>query len=176
MLDRTCLAWALPALVLGCCAPVPAPASAKPTASPASPGADHEDPWSDCYAHFSPSGHARRDLKALTRICGPLGGMHPLSSVVADQTEHDHADRYTFYVDKPGRCYRVYAASDHGIRDLDLLIRDSAGTPVAADLTHDAWPVLPPDEPLCIPRAGLYMLEVSVFQGRGRYAVQVWGK
>jgi hypothetical protein len=175
MLDRTCFAWALPALVLGC-TPVPAHAPAKPTASRTAARADREDPWSDCYAHFSPSGHAWRDLKALTRICGPLGGMRPLSSVVADQTERAPADRYTFYVDKPGRCYRVYAASDRGIRDLDLLIRDAGGNPVAADLTHDAWPVLPPAEPLCVPRAGMYMLEVSVFQGRGRYAVQVWGK
>jgi len=44
-----------------------------------------------------------------------------------------------------------------------------------ADVTHDSFPVLPPHGPICFDKPGLYLLEVSVFRGGGRYALQVWG-
>ena len=94
---------------------------------------------------------------------------------VAQQSDRDPVDRYTFYVPRAGACYRVYAVGDRGIADLDLLIRGPSGEDFVADLTHDAFPVLPPQSPLCFDGAGLYMLEVSVFRGSGSYALQVWG-
>ena len=56
-----------------------------------------------------------------------------------------------------------------------MLLRGPDGENVAADLTHDAWPVAPPAGPACFDTPGLYMVEVSVFQGEGTYAFQVWG-
>jgi hypothetical protein len=102
--------------------------------------------------------------------------MHAITPVrVATQRESDPVDRYTFYVPGAGRCYRVYAVGSKGIEDLDLLLRGPDGEHVVADLTHDRYPVVPPDGPLCCDTPGLYLLEVSVFRGSGRYAVQVWG-
>ena len=61
-------------------------------------------------------------------------------------------------------------------RELDVLIMTLDGEPVAGDITHDAWPVVPPLGPACFVEPGPYVLEVSVFRGSGRYALQVWAK
>jgi hypothetical protein len=103
--------------------------------------------------------------------------MRPITEVqMGEQTERDPVDQFMFYVGAAGKCYRVYATSTTNVRDLDLLLRDPTGREVAADLTDDSWPVLPPKEPLCFQETGLYVLEVSVHRGAGRYALQVWGK
>lgn len=132
--------------------------------------------WSECYAGFAPTGNARSDLGRLTRACGPTGGMRAITAVTeATQQESDPVDRYTFFVPKAGACYRVYAVGERTVSDLDLLVRGPTGEDVAADLTNDPFPVLPPRGPLCFEVPGVYMLEVSVFRGQGKYAIQVWG-
>jgi hypothetical protein len=95
---------------------------------------------------------------------------------VGRQSSEDPADRYTFEVPAAGKCYRVYAAGESSIEDLDLLLRGPARDHFVADVTHDSWPVLPPTEPVCFTEPGSYMLEVSVYRGGGRYALQVWGR
>lgn len=168
-------------VLAGCGSLPPEPAESagpRPLATPApdAQGKPAGSLWSACYADFRPTGNPQSDLERLTTLCGKTGGMQPLTPVTtADQAEKQPVDRYTFYVPKAGTCYRVYATGDRNIHDLDLVIRDSAGQVLGGDLTHDAWPVVPPDAPLCVDQAGLYMLEVSVFQGSGRYAVQIWG-
>jgi hypothetical protein len=160
-------------VALGACA-----CSAAPGATPdtAAKPASAQNPWSACYADFTPIGSAHGDLARLTHACGSLGGLHAVTPVVAKvQSAKAPADRYTFYVPGPGACYRVFAAGDYNVHDLDLLIHDAAGQTIAADLSHDSFPVVPPSGPLCFDRGGLYMLEVSVFRGAGHYAVQVWG-
>ncbi len=163
---------ALPLIVaLGACA-----CSAPPPAASARSPAAATNPWAACYADFTPIGSASGDLARLTHACGHVGGLHAVTPVVAHvQSAKAPADRYTFYVPGAGACYRVFAAGDYNVKDLDLLIHDAAGQTVAADLSHDSFPVMPPSGPLCFDRGGLYMLEVSVYQGAGHYAVQVWG-
>jgi hypothetical protein len=103
--------------------------------------------------------------------------MRPVSAIrLGQQADQDPVDRYTFDVPAAGKCYRVYAASDAAVQDLDLLLRGVSGDALAADVTHDSWPVLPPQGPICLSEPGLYMLEVSVYRGAGRYALQVWGR
>jgi hypothetical protein len=134
-------------------------------------------PFETCYSTFTPSGEASADLARLVRNCGPTGGMRAITSIrTGEQTAEDPVDRYTFPVPAAGKCYRIYAASDAAVQDLDLLLRGPNGDAVVADLTHDSWPVLPPREPVCFQEPGLYMLEVSVFRGAGHYALQVWGR
>ena len=155
------------------------PSGAPSTASPQSEPLDDDrpqGPWTTCYANFTPSGNAEGDLGNLTRACGPQGGMEAVTPVEkGSQQENEPVDRFTFYVPKAGNCYRVYAAGDSGVRDLDLLLRNPNGEPIAGDVTDDSWPVLPPAGPICFNEPGLYLLEVSVYQGSGKYAIQVWG-
>lgn len=132
--------------------------------------------WASCYAGFKPSGLLESDLRRLTRDCAERHGMSAVTPVAkANQSAKALADRYTFFVPSAGYCYRVVAVGSAGVSDLDLLIRTPDGEQVAADITHDKYPVLPPQGPLCFDIPGLYVLEVSVFEGSGRYAVQVWG-
>ena len=156
--------------------PAMEPPAPTPTAE-AAEGTPPKNPWEACYSTFRPTGNGDSDLSHLVRDCGPTGDMHAVTDVrVGTQSEQEPVDRYTFEATAPGKCFRVYAAADSGVKDLDLLLRGPSGEPVAADLTHDSWPVLPPREPVCFPEPGLYMLEVSVYRGSGRYALQVWGR
>jgi hypothetical protein len=133
--------------------------------------------WETCYSSFTPAGDAEGDLARLVRDCGTTGGMRAITTVkIGTQSAQDPVDRYAFQVSSSDKCYRIYAAGDSAVKDLDLLLRGPAGEPVVADVTHDAWPVLPPREPVCFTAPGLYMLEVSVYKGAGRYALQVWGR
>lgn len=133
--------------------------------------------WASCYESFQPTGEPRADLQRITDACGALGGMQPITDVrLGAQSDRDPVDRYAFYVPAEGRCYRVFSASDSTVKDLDLLLRDPRGNDIVADLTYDSWPVLPPTEPACFRSPGLYLLEVSVYEGSGRYALQVWGR
>lgn len=141
-----------------------------------SPTESRLTPWASCYTDFKPSGLLDNDLRRLTRDCAERHGMSAVTPVAkAEQSAKAPADRYTFFVPSAGYCYRVLAVGGSGVSDLDLLIRTPDGEQVAADVTHDKYPVLPPQGPLCFDIPGLYVLEVSVFEGSGRYAVQVWG-
>jgi hypothetical protein len=167
------------------CAPqsaaAPAMASPGPTATESvsedATGGGARGPWETCYSTFAPTGDAAADLSRLVRDCGTTGGMRAVSAVrLGQQAEQDPVDRYTFEVPAAGKCYRVYATGDAAVQDLDLLLRGVSGDAVVADVTHDSWPVLPPQGPVCFSEPGLYMLEVSVFRGSGHYALQVWGR
>jgi hypothetical protein len=155
-------------LSLACAASTPPP---QPSEMP-DPAA-----WRDCYAGFSPTGDARADLKKLGAACGGLGNMRPITPVTTGtQGPGNPPDRYTFFVPNAGDCFRVFAAADSDVRDLDVLIMNLDGEPVSGDITHDTWPVVPPLGPACFTEPGPYVLEVSVFRGSGRYALQVWAK
>jgi hypothetical protein len=160
--------------------PVERPASiSAEQAPPAEPTGDDapKSRWEACYSTFAPAGDAAGDLARLVRDCGPQGGMRSVTKVrTGKQSEQDPVDRYMFSVPEAGRCYRIYAAADAAVKDLDLLVRGPSGAAVVADVTHDSWPVVPPREPVCFSEPGLYMLEVSVYKGSGRYALQIWGR
>jgi hypothetical protein len=132
--------------------------------------------WDKCYAGFSPSGNPKSDLGRITKSCGPLGRMRPITAATfGQQSARGPSDRYTFFVPHSDSCFRIFATADRNIGDLDLLLRTPDGEPVTGDITHDTWPVVPPQGPACFEEPGLYVLEVSVFSGGGRYALQVWG-
>jgi hypothetical protein len=174
----------LGALGAGCSAAVNEPSSAisaSPTSSPPTTSDLADEPgktmWETCYSSFTPGGDAEGDLARLVRDCGTTGGMRAITTVkVGSQSAQDPVDRYAFQVSSSDKCYRVYATGDSAVKDLDLLLRGPSGEPVVADVTHDSWPVLPPREPVCFTEPGLYMLEVSVYRGAGKYALQVWGR
>jgi hypothetical protein len=156
-----------------------APAPTTRAEPPAEVSSDEpaKTPWETCYSSFAPTGDAESDLTRLVRDCGTTGGMRAVTKVkLGKQSAEDPVDRYAFQVPAPDKCYRVYAVGDSAIKDLDLLLRGPKGTSMVADITHDSWPVLPPREPVCFSEPGLYMLEVSVYKGAGKYALQVWGR
>jgi hypothetical protein len=93
---------------------------------------------------------------------------------MGEQSESDAVDRYTFASDGSGKCYRVFAVADSTVRDLDVQVLGPDGSRLAADISHDAVPVVPPQGPLCLKQRGVYTVEVSVYKGSGHYALQIW--
>jgi len=153
----------------------PLACSQPPTQGTAPDAPQLAETWSSCYRGFRPNGIPRSDLERLTHACGKLGGMRPLTPIVVQyQRAGDPSHRYALDVPPGGGCYRVYAAGDHNVADLDLVVADIRG-PLTGDVTHDTWPVLPPQGPLCLDTPGRYRLEVSVTDGAGYYALQLWG-
>jgi hypothetical protein len=73
-----------------------------------------------------------------------------------------------------GECFRVFAVADPGISDLDVEILGPHARRFAYDTTDDRWPVVNPDGPFCLVRAGEYRAVVRAQRGRGRYAVEIW--
>ena len=174
LLVMLCAAGCGPAVAEGPASPTTRAQSATEVSSTDEP---EKTPWETCYSSFTPIGKAEDDLARLVRDCGTTGGMRAITKVrLGTQSSEDPVDRYAFQVPAPDKCYRVYAVGDSAIKDLDLLLRGPKGTAMLADVTHDSWPVLPPREPICFSEPGLYMLEVSVYKGAGRYALQVWGR
>jgi hypothetical protein len=132
-------------------------------------------PWVRCYGGFHPSGDPVKDVTRLSLLCGPENGMkrlskEPLQGAVsaggAAVTETFEARR--------GECYRVFAVAEPGVVDLDVMVRSSRGSPLAADHGEDAWPIVQPDRPFCALEADRYSVEVSAKKGSGRFAAEVW--
>ncbi len=127
-----------------------------------------------CYQSFAPTGDASLDLAKLTDACG--GGLVPVTPVITSEPhgERDAPETFSFRARK-GRCYRVFAAGDGSVRDLDLAVYDPEGRLAAADVGRDRFPVAPPRSAICAQNAGVYTLAASVARGRGSYVLQVWG-
>lgn len=116
------------------------------------------------------------ELARLTAACGRPTGLSAVTNLHTgeSQSEKDASERFTFRA-RAGRCYRVFAVGGPGVRDLDVAIVGSDGRLVAADVSRDRWPVVPPRGPLCFDREGSYSIEVAVTEGSGNYLIQVWG-
>lgn len=167
----SCCLW------LSACAAGGATSTEQPAASDNSPSKySKRNPWTDCYREFKPLGVPSVDLKQLTKRCAEELGMSPLSPIfTGKQAATDPVAIFSFTASQPGVCYRIIAVGDSKVQDLDLLLRGPGLEPIAGDLTHDAWPILPPAMPLCLQELGVYELEVSVNAGSGDFALQVWG-
>ncbi len=76
---------------------------------------------------------------------------------------------------RPGRCYRVLAAGESGVRDLDLAVIDPHGATLQRDASDDASPTLGVVAPLCPAAAGDYRVALHLEAGEGAFAWQVFG-
>jgi hypothetical protein len=132
-------------------------------------------PWVRCYGNFRLSGEPLKDVTRLSLLCGPENGMRRLSknalegSVAEGQppvTERMRAVR--------GECYRVFAAADRGVSDLDVAVRSSRGVMIASDGGEDGWPIVQPDRPFCALEDDGVTVEISARKGAGRFAAEVW--
>lgn len=75
----------------------------------------------------------------------------------------------------PGRCYRILAASEDGVQDLDLSVLAPTGAELARDSTDDGVPTIGVLQPFCPAQAGTYQLLATVERGGGSFAMQVFG-
>jgi hypothetical protein len=90
-------------------------------------------------------------------------------------SQADRQGPQSFALDaKAGHCYRVYGRGAEGIRDLHLLLEDSAGVALGEDSTESGTAVLLEDGAACFRVDDKARVIVSVGMGAGTYAVQIW--
>jgi hypothetical protein len=131
--------------------------------------------WIDCYRGFQPSDDPAVDLARLTAACAARAGMVAVTPIhLGRQDQDDPPERLTFRAHRK-RCYRAFAVGAPQVIDLDVAIKDQKGNLLAADVSRDRFPVVPPRGPLCAPKSERLAIEISVAEGRGEYFFQLWG-
>lgn len=103
--------------------------------------------------------------------CAAATKMKPLAtgSFRGQQADKDTHQEHKLRVDA-NKCYRVYFATDDGVQDAVLVVRDSAGDSVVESPNVAA----PDDGAICFTTADEVTLLVGIGSGRGAYALQVW--
>jgi hypothetical protein len=132
-------------------------------------------PWVRCYGGFHPAGDPVKDVTRLSVLCGPENGMKRLSKAPLQGTLTEGGPGVTeTFEARRGECYRVFAVAERTVSDLDVVVRSSRGSALAADHGEDAWPIVQPDRPFCALEDDRYTVEVSTKHGGGRFAAEVW--
>jgi hypothetical protein len=130
--------------------------------------------WVHCYGHFKPSGEPKKDVTRLGLLCGPSNGMKQEGDLFeSDLTEGSAPAEYKIEAQR-GACYRIFAVGEVSILDLDVTLRSSRGSAIAADHGQDAWPIVQPDRPICALEDDRWTVEVRAKRGGGRFAAEVW--
>ncbi|MGH7294183.1 MAG: hypothetical protein ACRELB_04590 [Polyangiaceae bacterium] len=149
--------------------PAPVPTSAVATTKT-------EASWVACHASFKARGKdTTADVEAMARQCAAATKMKPVGkTLTGKQADQDAPQSFPFDA-RAGRCYRAYAQASEGIKDLDLVVKDSAGIIVGQDSTDDSSPVVMEDGAVCFSKDDRASVVVSVGMGKGAYSVQIWG-
>jgi len=115
---------------------------------------------------------------ALTRLTSLVerhgGGMRQVTVAVRESlSEGEFLERNVPL--RPGRCYRVLAAGERGVTDLDLSLVGPGGATLGRDASNDGTPTLGVVAPLCPASPGDYRLTLRLESGEGAFAWQVLG-
>jgi hypothetical protein len=168
----------------------PDTASATPSTAPTPPASNEpapvekgskkatkkQDPsWAACHKDYKPGGkNLDADVGKLSGLCAKATSMKIVGKTLHGSQDAD-AKPQTFPLKAhAGKCYRVFAESDSGIKDLDLAIKDSNGDIAGEDSTDDPSPIVLEDGAVCFREDDASVVIVSVGMGKGKYAVQIW--
>jgi hypothetical protein len=145
-----------------------------PTSAVASVKADAS--WAACHQSFNAGAKdVSKDAAAMGKACEKATKMKPVGkTLTGKQADQEKPQSFPFDA-KAKHCYRVYAQASSGIKDLDVVVKDSAGVVAAQDSTDDPSPVVTEDGALCFTKDDKASVVVSVGMGSGTYALQIWG-
>jgi hypothetical protein len=147
--------------------PVPAPSSSVATTKT-------DASWALCHQSYKAKGKdVAKDLEAMVKSCAAQTKMKPAGKAwTGKQSDQEKPQAFAFDA-KAHHCYRAYAQATDGIKDLDLVIKDSAEVIVGQDSTDDPSPVVLEDGAVCFSKDDKASVVVSVGMGGGNYAVQL---
>ncbi|HVJ94398.1 MAG TPA: hypothetical protein VM580_31635 [Labilithrix sp.] len=111
-------------------------------------------------------------VKKLGDGCAAASKMKPVGPMLRGQQADKDAHQENKLRVEANRCYRVYFAGDESVKDLVVVLRDSAGDIVA----EAPGPALPSDGEVCFTTADEVSMLVSVGSGKGAWAAQVWSR
>ena len=104
-------------------------------------------------------------VKRLGESCAAASKMKPMGAAFkGSQSDKDAHAEHKFRVEA-NKCYRVYFATDEGVKDAVALVRDSNGN---AAIPHDGA--------MCFTQADEVTLMIGIGTGKGNYAAQVWSE
>jgi hypothetical protein len=132
--------------------------------------------WTSCHQSFKPtaSDDLSLDVDKLAKACADLTRMHLVSETFKGTQSATNVPQSYKFKAQASHCYRAYAAAAPGIKDLDLLIKDSTGAVAGEDATDDPSPVALEDGAVCFNADDDATVVVSVGGGAGNFAIQVW--
>jgi hypothetical protein len=161
---------AAPAETVSAAPPPPPPV---PTSTVATTKSDAT--WVACHQSYKAKNkEVSKDVSAMAKACeGPTKMKLVGKTLTGKQADQDKPQSFPFDA-KAHHCYRAYAQAADGIKDLDLVMKDSAGVIVGQDSTDDPSPVLLEDGAVCFSKDDKASVVVSVGMGSGSYAVQIW--
>jgi hypothetical protein len=153
--------------------PAPPPPPPAPTSTVATTKTDAS--WAGCHQSFKAKGKdVAGDVAAMAKGCATVTKMKLVGkTLMGKQGAEDPPQSFPFDA-KASHCYRAYAQASEGIKDLDVVVKDSASIVVGQDSTDDPSPVVMEDGVVCFSKDDKAALVVSVGMGKGSYAVQIW--
>jgi hypothetical protein len=132
-------------------------------------------PWARCHERFATNGgDARSEVARLSAACAEATHMHRLGEPFTGEQKASGAPQTYGFKARAGHCYRAYGAGAAGIKNLDLLMQDSEGSVLGQDGTDDGAPVVLDAGAACFKKDDDAAIVVSVGDGAGAYAVEVW--
>lgn len=110
-------------------------------------------------------------VKKLGDACAAPSKMKPLGAPLkGSQSDRDPHQENKFHVEA-NHCYRVYFATDDGVKDAVVTLRDSNGDVITAAPA----PAAPEHGAMCFTAADDVTLSLGIGSGKGTWAAQVWG-
>lgn len=154
-------------------APPPPPPPPVPTSAVASTKTDPG--WTACHQSFKATAKdVAKDVAAMGKACEATTKMKPSGKPMTGKQADENPPQAFPFDAKANHCYRAYAQATETIKDLDVVIKDSAGIVVGQDSTDDPSPVVLEDGAVCFSKDDKASVVVSVGMGKGSYAVQLW--
>ena len=135
-----------------------------------------EPSWAACHrSSKAKDKDVSKDVLATAKGCEATTKMKLVGGTLTGK-QIDGEKPQTFFFDaKAQHCYRLYGQAADGIKDLDVVMKDSADVVVGQDSTDDRSPVVPEDGAVCFSKDDKASIVVSVGMGGGAYAIQIWG-
>jgi hypothetical protein len=109
-------------------------------------------------------------VKRLGESCSGPAKMKPASSVMrGQQSDKDPSQEQKLHVEA-NHCYRLYFVADEAVKELVVVLRDSAGDVIA----EAPGPAVPQEGAMCFTTSDDIAVLVGVGSGKGAWAAQVW--
>jgi len=131
--------------------------------------------YSSCHSSYKmATQNVGVEVVGMAQGCAAVTRMHPLGTPFQANQSAANAPQSFPVKAQANHCYRVYGAAVVGIKDLDLVLKDSTGAIAGEDSTDDPTPVVLEDGVVCFKENDDASVVASVGDGSGAFALQVW--
>ena len=133
--------------------------------------------YHDCWKSIGLSGKGERDYATIVAACGEPTGMMEFVRPARGELGPSHKrDTFTVKMDD-AFCYRIFAAGDTSLGDLDIRVEKNGGALVMVDKTTQPVAIIDSDKAWCADQDTTYTVHFDVDgPGHGKYVFGIWAK